>query len=323
MRHWRNIRRVIFISVLTLLVATGCAGHPVTPSLPTKDTDVAVHPGDYNGSLDVDGRKRSYILHIPPGYDDKTEMPLAIVLHGGGGNAENIMKTTDFSTRADNAGFIVVYPNGTGRFSNVLLTWNAGNCCGYALDNNVDDVAFIRALIDDLLIRLAVDPRRIYATGMSNGGMMCYLLACQLSDKIAAIAPVAGAMEMDSCYPTQPVSVIIFHGTADEHVLYYGGEPLKQADNHPRVDRPVSYAVNFWVKANDCLPVPQKEVTGDIIRETYSGGKNNTEVVLYTIVDGKHAWPGGKPGWFGGDEPTQEISATNVIRDFFASHPKQ
>ncbi len=324
MKQWRNFKNLIFILVLLLvLTMAACARQPVSSSQPTTDTQVTIYPGDYNGSLNVDGRKRSYILHLPPSYNNETKMPLVIVLHGGGGNAENIMTTTDFSEKADAAGFIVVYPNSTGRLnSDKLLTWNAGNCCGYALDNNVDDVAFIRTLLDDLLSRLAIDPTRIYATGISNGGMMSYLLACQLSDKIAAIAPVAGAMGMDDCYPTEPVPVIIFHGTADEHVLYYGGKPLKQVDNRPRIDKPVSYAVNFWVKANDCSPVPQKEVMDTIIKETYSGGKDSSEVILYTIVDGKHAWPGGTPGWFGGDEPTKEISATNVIWDFFASHPK-
>ncbi|HEX7364627.1 MAG TPA: PHB depolymerase family esterase [Dehalococcoidia bacterium] len=324
MKRRQSSKNLIFIAILVLVLMTlACARQPISSSLPDMDTYVTIHSGDYNGSLNVDGRKRSYILHIPPGYDNETKMPLVIVLHGGGGNAENIITTTDFSVKADATGFIVVYPNGTGRFNtDRLLTWNAGNCCGYASDNNVDDVAFIRALIDDLLNRLAVDPSRIYASGISNGGMMCYLLACQLSDKIAAIAPVSGAMEMDNCYPTQPVSVIIFHGTADEHVLYYGGKPLKQADNHPRIDKPVSYAVNFWVEANDCVPAPQKEVMGNIIEETYGDGKDDTEVVLYTIVDGKHAWPGGTPGWFGGDEPTKEISATDVIWNFFSSHPK-
>jgi polyhydroxybutyrate depolymerase len=324
MKQWQNSKNLIFISVMLLILTmAACAIQPASTSQSSIDTQVAIHPGDYNGSLNVDGRKRSYVLHLPSSYNNKTKMSLVIVLHGGGGNAENIMTMTDFSTKSDAAGFIVVYPNGTSRFNNdKLLTWNAGNCCGYALDNNVDDVAFIRALIDELLSRLAVDPARIYATGMSNGGMMCYLLGCQLSDKIAAIAPVAGAMGMDNCYPTQPVSVIIFHGTADEHVLYNGGEPLKKVDNHTRIDKSVSYAVNFWVNANDCSPVPQKEVVGTIIEETYSDGKDGSEVVLYTIIDGKHAWPGGTQGWLGGDVPTKEISATNLIWDFFANHPK-
>src|SRR4030042_572429 len=133
-------------------------------------------------------------------------MPLVIVLHGGGGNAQSTAGMTGMNVKADSSGVIAVYPNGNGRLSDEkLLTWNAGNCCGYALDNNIDDVAFIRSLIDDLQSKLAIDQSRVYATGISNGGMMSYLLACQLSDKIAAIAPVAGTMGMNSCLPAQPV----------------------------------------------------------------------------------------------------------------------
>jgi polyhydroxybutyrate depolymerase len=324
MKHWQNGKKLIFISVLLLIVmASACVRQPVSPSKPTTATYPPLSSGDYNGSLNVDGRQRSYVFHLPSGYDNKTKMPLVIVLHGGGGNADNIETTTGFSAKADAAGFIVVYPNGNSRLTNdKLLTWNAGNCCGYALDNNVDDVAFIRALIDELISRLTVEPARVYITGISNGGMMSYLLACRLSDKIAAIAPVAGAMGIDNCHPMKPVSVCIFHGTADEHVLYNGGKPLKQADNLSRIDKPVSYAIDFWVKANGCSPLPQKEVMGNIIKETYSGGKNSSEVVLYTIIGGKHAWPGGTRGWLGGDEPTKELSATSVMWDFFASHPK-
>lgn len=330
MRTEGQLPRYIFICLALLgILLTSCA-RPSPPSpipLPSQlnvDTPGALKPGNYEGAIEVGGRKRTYLLHLPTNYDGKSRMPLVVVLHGGGGNAQNAPVMTGMSAKADAAGFIAVYPNGSGLLSDDrLLTWNAGNCCGYALDNNIDDVAFIRSLIDNLQGKLAIDPARIYATGISNGGMMSYLLACQLSDKIAAIAPVAGAMSMNSCIPTYPVSVIIFHGTADEHVLYNGGKPLKQADKqHPRIDKPVSYAVEFWVKANGCNPTPQKEAKGNIIKETYSGGKNGTEVVLYTIVGGKHSWPGGSRGWLGGDEPAKEISATDLMWDFFARHPK-
>jgi polyhydroxybutyrate depolymerase len=283
----------------------------------------AVKPGDYEETIIAGGKIRNYLLHVPPSYDGK-KTPLVIVLHGGGGNAGSTAEMTGMNIKSDQAGFIAVYPNGTSRISDEkLLTWNAGNCCGYALDNNIDDVGFIRELIGKLERELSIDTARIYATGISNGGMMSYRLACELSDKIAAIAPVAGAMGMADCNPVNPVSVIIFHGTADDHVLYEGGTPRTQLDTHPRVDKPVSYAVDFWVKADGCSPAATKETKGYIVKEVYSGGRNGTGVVLYTIVGGKHAWPGGKPGWLGGDVPTREISATDLMWDFFVSHPKQ
>ena len=142
-------------------------------------------------SIKYDGRTRTYLLHIPPQYDDSKSLPLIIVLHGGGGNSENMMKKTGFNNLSDENGFIVVYPDGIGRFKNRLLTWNAGHCCGYALDNNVDDVGFIRTLIEKLQENFNIDLKRIYLTGHSNGGMMTYRLGAELSDILAAVAPVA------------------------------------------------------------------------------------------------------------------------------------
>jgi polyhydroxybutyrate depolymerase len=279
-------------------------------------------PGDHVLSLSVDGRDRTYLLHLPPAYDGKHSLPLVIVLHGGGGNAPGAVKMTGFSQKADKEGFVVVYPNGSGRLKTRLLTWNSGNCCGYALDSNVDDVGFIRALIDELVKMRSIDPKRVYATGMSNGGMMTYRLGCELSDKLAAIAPVAGALNVENCAPTNPVSVIIFHGTADEHVLYTGGEPIRKADSHRRVDKPVSYAVSFWVKHDGCTPTPQRSETGNIRTEIYRGGKDGAEVALYTVNGGGHAWPGGEADLLGA-EPTKEISATDVMWNFFVRHPKK
>jgi polyhydroxybutyrate depolymerase len=279
-------------------------------------------PGNHELALTAEGRERTYLLHLPPAYDGKRLLPVVIVLHGGGGNAEGAVRMTGFSAKADREGFVVVYPNGTGRLKTRLLTWNSGNCCGWAMDKNVDDVGFIRALIDELVKTRAVDPKRVYVTGMSNGGMMTYRLGCELSDKIAAIAPVAGALDVDNCQPANPVSVIIFHGTADEHVLYNGGEPIRKADRHFRVDKSVSYAVSFWVKHNGCLESPQRSEKGHIRTEIYSGGKDGAEVVVYTINGGGHAWPGGE-AYLLGTEPTREISATDLMWDFFVRHPKK
>jgi len=278
--------------------------------------------GDQMLSMRVDGRERTYLLHLPPTYDGKRPLPLVIVLHGGGGNAQNAARMTGFSAKADKEGFVVVYPNGTGRLTNRLLTWNSGNCCGYALDHEIDDVKFIGALVDRLIRDRHIDPHRVYATGMSNGGMMAYRLGCELSDKIAAIAPVSGALNLENCQSSSPVSVIVFHGTLDEHVLYNGGAPRKGADRHPRVDKSVAYAMSFWAMRDGCTPTPQRVENGDIIRDIYGGGKEGTEVVLYTIKGGGHAWPGGQKGYALGDEPTQSISATDLMWDFFMRHPK-
>jgi len=279
-------------------------------------------PGNRWVTLEFGGRERTCLVHLPTRYDGQRALPVVLVLHGGGTHAEAAELMSGFSRKADREGFIVAYPNGTGRLKDRILTWNAGNCCGYAMDNRVDDMGFIRTLIERLERDFKVDSSRIYVTGISNGGMMAYRLAFELSDKIAAIAPVAGALNIDG-QPTQPVSVIIFHGTDDEHVLYEGGKPKKQADWHSRVDRPVSYAVEFWVKHNGCATRPQRTEKGNIITETYSGGRNGSEVTLVTIRGGNHSWPGGPHIAAFLDKPTPEISATDVMWEFFVGYPKR
>jgi len=278
---------------------------------------------DIYGNLIFDGRERSYILHLPPDYETskKIHYPLVIVLHGGGGNAENAVNKTRFSLKADAENFVVLYPNGSSKFKNEHLSWNSGNCCGYAYKNNIDDVGFIRELIDRLISNHNIDPKKVFVTGMSNGGMMSYRLGCELSDKIAAIAPVAGALNVE-CNPSTPVSVVAFNGTEDMSVLYNGGEPaIHKAPSRQRTDNSVKYAMDFWTKNNGCIPVPQTTQEGSIIIDTYNECSNGTGVKLYTIIGGGHAWLGSVYNGRG-DEPTQEISATDEMWEFFKGHPK-
>jgi polyhydroxybutyrate depolymerase len=280
--------------------------------------------GDVKYNLNFDGMERSYLVHIPPQYNNSTPMPLVIVLHGGGGSAENIEKVTGFSQKADEEGFIVVYPQGVGG------TWNAGYCCGQAMTNQIDDVGFILKVISDVESREKINGSRIYVTGFSNGAMMSYRLASEASSTFAAVGPVSGsiggkATANSSLYmqqtPSQPVSVIAFHGTDDQHVLYNGGHGNDTTGT--RIDLSVNDSILFWVNADNCSSNPLMEnIASNVTRKTYVGGSNGTEVVLYTIIGGGHAWPGGEKASLSGDEPTQEISATDVIWEFFKSHPK-
>ena len=144
-----------------------------------------IQSGDHTRSIRVDRRTRSYHVHVPPSYDGSKPFPVVLAFHGGGANAESMVRFSGLNEKADEAGFLVVYPAGTGRLER-MLTWNTGNCCGYAMRNGVDDVGFVNALLDDLAGRARVDPERIYATGMSNGAMMVYRLASELSERIAA-----------------------------------------------------------------------------------------------------------------------------------------
>src|SRR5581483_1221143 len=138
--------------------------------------------------------------------------PVVLAFHGGGSNAMQMADFCGLNAKADGAGFIVAYPEGSGRLARDH-TWNGGNCCGYAMEQKVDDVGFVRVLLDDLAWRARIDTKRVYATGMSNGAVMAYRLASELADRIAAIAPVAGPMGTATCKPSRPVSVMHFHGT--------------------------------------------------------------------------------------------------------------
>jgi len=283
-----------------------------------------LQPNDAKKSILVGGVKRTYIVHLPAQYKEGQPYPLVFVLHGGTANAENAIRMSQMNPKADKENFIVVYPNGTGKFEDKFLQWNDGSRRSGQKENAADDISFFRQLISRLEKEHKIDPKRIYATGISNGGMMTYRLGCELSDVLAAIAPVAGALNYDKTAPTSPLSLIIFHGTKDEYVPYNGGFG-KAAGGKQRTDKSVAYAVDYWVKHDGCVPVPKKEESGNIIKESYSGGKANTEVVLYTIKGGGHSWPGGINDLRYGnvDPPTQEISATDLMWEFFKKHSKE
>ena len=259
---------------------------------------------------------------MPSSYSTSKSYPVVFVLHSAAGNANNAMNMANMNYLADQEGFIVVYPNGSGGLKDKFLSWNDGFLELYAVKENVNDIKFFRRLIENLQKQYNINPNMIYCAGISNGGIMSYRLACELSDKIAAIAPISASLDPNSKKPGEPVSVIIFSGTNDEYIPYYGGYGKKSRAkiNH----KPVSFAVDFWVKNNGCSAVAKKEELGNIIKETYTGGRNNTEVVLYTIKGGGHSWPGGKEGLKYGniDPPIQEIDATQLIWEFFKKHPK-
>jgi polyhydroxybutyrate depolymerase len=259
-------------------------------------------------TIDVNGRTREYILHVPPSHKSNA-VPLVIVLHGAIQGAANAERMSGMSQLADTQNFIAVYPNGTGN----APTWNAGNCCGYAQRENVDDIAFLRALIAKLRKSYNIDARRIYVTGISNGAMMSYRAACEMSDLVAAVAPVEGAQNL-TCRPTAPVSLIVFHGTADRLVPFNGGSTPYQIGPR-RNDTPVADAVAFWVKENACAQSPKREESKDVHIDIYSGCKDGTGVALYAIQGGRHLWPGTPISHV-------DLSATDVMWKFFAQHPK-
>ncbi len=290
-------------------------------------SDIPLTPGEHIRSLVVSDRQRNYLLHVPRSYDGTKAVPVILAFHGGGSNARQMEHFCGLTDKAEAEGLLVVYPNGTGR-TEQLLTWNGGNCCGYAQHEKVDDVEFVRKLLDDLETVARVDVDRVYATGMSNGAIMTYLLADELSDRIAAIAPVAGPMGKTECHPKRPVPVLHFHGTDDKFAPFKGGRgerSLSQAEFHS-----VEHSIGCWVKANECQAEPlvteEKAKVEDgtkVTRKTWGGGKNGSEVVLIEITSAGHTWPGRQPALLFLGKSTKNISANDEMWEFFKKHPRK
>lgn len=286
------------------------------------------------GSIIVGGLKRTYLIHIPLTYNITKSIPLLIALHGGGGTGQNMVKLTmgGFDEISDKSDFVVVYPDGTEKH------WNDGRnseTTRYHVNKkNIDDVGFIAALIDHLIKEMNIDPKRVYVTGMSNGAIMCYRLACELSEKIAAIAPVAGNIPQNlllACSPSRPISVLVINNVNDPLVPFEGGDVtgpfgLKKLGKVLSA----SESIKFWVNHNKCstAPViiyePHKDPQDEtrIRKETYGNGDNNSEVVFYIVECGGHTWPGGyqylNERIIG--KTNRDINAAEVIWNFFEKH---
>lgn len=292
---------------LTLAVATGAD----------------MTPGDHLRSLEFGGRKRTYLLHLPDMTADYAR-PLVFVLHGGGGSGRAVARLTGFSRLADSFGFIAVYPNAVERH------WNDGRGVKrfLAQREKVDDVGFISALIDTLVRQFGADPTRVYAAGMSNGAMMCHRLGLELSDRLAAVAPVAGNLpvKLAEKRPRRPVSVLAINGTDDPLVPFEGGG-VGLVTKRGKV-LSVEQTVRFWIERNGCDSVPEAAWVDDadpqdgirVARAVYPGGREGAEVVLYTVFGGGHTWPQGaeRPGHFG--ITARDFSATEEIWRFFERH---
>jgi len=266
---------------------------------------------DYE-KLSYDGETRSYLLHVPSTYDQDSLTPLVIALHDGTGSAKNIEQQSGLPNLSDEKGFILCSPNG------IKKTWNAGWCCGKANENDVDDVGFIDALIDEISAQYSIDPNRIFVTGMSNGGMMSYRLACELGDRIAAIAPVAGTMVLD-CEPSTVVSIIHFHSYEDSNVPWDRGIGDGLSDHY---NPPLDSVLYSWALHNECIEVNSINTDEyDLIE--WNGCNDGTDIQLYLTNDGGHSWPMGTKPRNKADEPSQAVNANELMWEFFEAHAKQ
>ena len=267
-----------------------------------------------SGTLVSSGQKREYVLHVPTSYDRAKPTPLVISLHGAGGWAMQQMNLSEWNRVADAHGFIVVYPSGAGGGGPRI--WHVDRGGGL-----MRDVRFISALIDTLERAYNIDPARIYANGISNGGGMSFVLSCTLSERIAAVGMVAAAQTLPFswCPDRRPVPVIAFHGTADRLTSYGGGASWIAPRAFPNV---VTWA-RTWAERNRCTANPMDTVVSPTVtRREYSTCADDAAVVLYTINGGGHTWPGGErmPEWFVG--PTSSaVDASAEMWAFFRAHP--
>jgi polyhydroxybutyrate depolymerase len=284
---------------------------------------------DYSASIAYNDTERNFIIHIGSSYTPGKSTPLVFVLHGGGSTAESMAAFTGFNAIADRENFIVVYPKGIENY------WNDGREPKVYRTHveNTDDVGFISSLIDAISVDLNIDADRIFATGMSNGGMMSYRLACELSDRIAAIAAVASSMPsnmVDVCDPSRPVSVLIINGTDDPIVPWEGG-PLALSEISLGNVISINDVAEFWKEKTGCLMRPEVTWLSErnlndgtsVWMETYSGCADGTEVVLMGIDGGGHTWPGAYQ--YASEEiigkTSLEFDASEIIWQFFEEHP--
>ncbi|MBA3547831.1 MAG: prolyl oligopeptidase family serine peptidase [Nannocystis sp.] len=263
----------------------------------------ALAAGDHKIQVMHGGLKRTALVHIPASLDLKAPAPLVLNFHGLTSNSDQQVFFSGMNPKADAAGFIVVYPQG------VQSSWNAGACCGAAIDQDIDDVGFVRALVAQLELTLCIDERRIYATGMSNGGFMSHRLACEAADLFAAVAPVSAVNGMDTCSPSRPVPVMMFNGTLDPLVAYNGGGLFGSAEQ----------TFNEWSARDLCddAPKPGKS-NGAASCLQHDICDAEVSVVFCTFEGMGHCWPGNAFCPFGA--ASTDLSANDEMWAFFSQY---
>jgi polyhydroxybutyrate depolymerase len=307
------------------LLAEGCSTS--LPPGPVKG------PKTYQNRVDIEinGFRRTYLVHVPSGYTGDTPLPLVVVIHGAFDTAAGMERVSGFSRLADREGFIVLYPNGMG-IMGLLQHWNAGHCCGKAADDQLDDVGFVAATIEDVCRRLKVDRGRIYMAGFSNGGMLVYRFAAERGDLLAAAAPMAASIagkpskdrpEWRIPEPVRPLPLVILHGLLDDDIPYEGG--ISRHRGGERTYWSVERSVEFWVTRNACHPSPaiRELYEGKVLLKTWTDCTGTTEVVLYLIKGWGHVWPGHTfTAALPENDPLKNFDAAEILWEFFKAHDR-
>ncbi len=287
---------------------------PPTPPVAATCTGKKLGAGDRVMTVPSGGLVRTVLVHVPASYDPAKGTMLVLNFHGYSSDGAQEQVLSRMNQASDANGFIAVHPYG------VANSWNAGVCCGTAWLDGTDDVGFVGKMLDQLESDYCIDPKQVHSTGMSNGAFLSHRLACEMSDRIASIAPVAGVVGVPACNPSRPVPVLHFHGTSDLLVPYKGG----QSGGIPGVPAFISVAESIagWRERDKCPPGDGKPFyqQGDATCVRWSGCEQGSEVVLCTLEGGGHTWPGGVPVPALG-KTSNDINATGAMVQFFKAHP--
>ena len=309
------IRSLIAHATLVIALFSALSAGPVlvqeTSAAVLQGDSVTIEPGSSSYSIEVGGVERSFRVFRPTQLDDPAS--LVVMIHGGGGSGAIAEKFYGWDALANREHFVVAYPDALGT---AIPAWNTeGNCCGQSGRTGVDDVGFIVAMVDFVQQRLPIDASRIFATGISNGGMLDYTLACT-TDLFAAIGPVSATM-LNDCVDPAPTSVIHIHGLKDTTVPFDGSI----GDGPAKIDGPpISDVIESWRRFDGCTSAVA--TTAGLVTTSTSNCTNGREVELITVADGEHGWPGAAQKPNGGKQPSQAIDSTATIWAFFADHPK-
>lgn len=312
---------ILFLFIFTIIFSFNCRRGK------TSNTSSDVK----GGSIIHGGLERTYCYYLPSGYDRNKSLPLVIALHGGGGTGKAMNNAAGgFNSIAERENFIIAYPDG------IEKHWNDSRGLSQykAQKENIDDTGFISSLIDYFIKEFNADKKRVYVTGISNGGLMSYRLAFELPEKIAAFAPVIACLQEElfvNYSPKEPVSILIMNGTEDPLMPFNGGDVHFYKKKLGKVIS-TEETVKFWVRVNHCSQKPETTWLEDknpsdgmkVKRDVYSGGYKGTEVILYTIEGGGHTWPGASqylPEKIVG-KTCRDINGCEIIWEFFKKHSK-
>ncbi len=264
-------------------------------------------PHEKKWTIDSDGIEREYRVFVPSTYNPKLRTPVVFNFHGFALSPRIEEWLTDLSAKAEAEGFILVYPKGTG----ILFdSFNGGACCGTAATGGTDDVGFTAKMLDAIESTMCVDRRRVFASGFSSGAFLAHRLGCELSSRIAAVAAVSGTLSVEECNPSRPVPVVSFHGMKDKVIPYDGRQ------KRGWTSAPDSFA--RWAKINRCSDKPVESMPGpEVMLHAHSECQDGAEVELWSLPNGRHAWPGGRKIARG----TRALSANDRIWEFFQNHP--